>query len=303
MRIFVAGASGTIGVPLVRALVAAGHQVTAMTRTPQKVAMLEALGATPVVADAFDAVALHRALVDAKPTHVMHQLTALPKSGPKRVADLALTNRLRDEGTRNLLAAAIAAGAKRFIGGSFALIGGKSGGPASRGVDAAGDAVRSMESQILDASRSGKIEGIVLRYGGFYGPGNPMTDDLLDRIRRGRLFTIRNDRGLLPFVHRADAVSATVAALDHGRPGSVYDIVDDRAISFSEMALTAAELMGAPRPRAIPLWIPKLLMPFFARFIAARVPLSNAKARAELGWRPAYPTVRDGLSRTLSRAA
>jgi 2-alkyl-3-oxoalkanoate reductase len=303
MRIFIAGASGTIGVPLVRALVGAGHQVTAMTRSPEKAAMLKGLGATPVVADAFDAVALRRAVVDAKPTHVIHQLTALPKTGPKRSADLTLTNRLRDEGTRNLLAASIAAGAKRLIGGSFALAGGGLQAPGVTGIDAVGDAVRSMESQIVEASRAGRIEGIVLRYGGFYGPGNPMTDDLLDRIRRGRLFAIRNDQGLLPFIHLDDAVSATVAALDRGRPGGVYDIVDDRAISFSDVARTAAELMGAPQPRAIPLWIPKLLMPYFARFIAARVPLSNAKARAELGWQPAYPTMRDGLAKTFSRAA
>lgn len=303
MRIFVAGGSGTIGVPLVRGLVAAGYQVTAMTRTPDKAAHLRALGAEPVVVDAFDAAALGRAVVAARPSHVIHQLTALPRTGPKRIADLAATNRLRDEGTRNLIAAALAARAARFIGGSFALIGARNDRQTAGGHDAAADAVKSMETQILDANRAGRIEGLVLRYGAFYGPGNPMTDDLLERIRSGRLFTIRNDRGLLPFIHLDDAVSATIAALDRGQPGSVYDIVDDRAMSFSEIAATAAELMGVRRPAAVPLWIPKLLMPYFASVISARVPLSNARARAELGWRPAYPTIRDGLARSLGRAA
>src|SRR5205085_12286215 len=113
---FVAGASGTNGVRLVRALVGAGHSVTAMTRTPEKQSMLASLGANPVVADALDAPAVARAIVNARPTHVIHQLTALPKRGPKRTADLAATNRLRDEGTRNLIAAAVRAGATRFIG-------------------------------------------------------------------------------------------------------------------------------------------------------------------------------------------
>jgi len=301
MRVFVAGASGTIGVPLVKALVAAGHHVTAMTRTPSKQAGLVALGATPVVADALDAAAVRRVVVDARPTHVIHQLTALPKDGPKRTADLVATNRLRDEGTRHLLAAAVDAGATRFIGGSFAWL--RDEPEAPEGTRDAIRAIQSMESQIVEASRPGRIEGIVLRYGGFYGPGNPMTDDLIERIRRGRLFAIRNDHGLLPFIHLEDAVSATLAALDHGRPGGIYDIVDDRAMSFSDVVATIATLVGAPRPRAVPLWVPRLLMPYFARVLSLHLELSNARARAELGWRPMYPTIREGMASALRRAA
>src|SRR6188508_709757 len=122
MRIFVAGASGTIGVPLVRALVAGGHDVTAMTRSPEKQSGLRALGATPVVADALDREALIAAVASVRPTHVIHQLTALPKEGVRSPKDLEATNRLRIEGTRNLLDAAIRAGARRFIVGSFALL-------------------------------------------------------------------------------------------------------------------------------------------------------------------------------------
>jgi nucleoside-diphosphate-sugar epimerase len=153
MRVFVAGGSGTIGVPLVRSLVLAGHHVTATTRSPEKQDMLRALDATPVVVDALDVDALTGAVRSASPTHVIHQLTALPKIGPRSAAELEPTNRLRDEGTRNLLRAAIAAGATRLIGGSFALIGAA---PASASADPriarAGSAVRSMESQITSAA-------------------------------------------------------------------------------------------------------------------------------------------------------
>ena len=164
MNVFVAGGSGAIGVPLIRQLVAAGHQVTASTRSEKNAAMLRALGATPAIVDALDVEALTRAVVAARPTHVVHQLTALPKGGPRSARDLEATNRLRIEGTRNLIAAATAAGATRIVGGSFALIGAPGSGVAKE-VQPAATAVRSMESQILDASRSTAIEGVVLRYG------------------------------------------------------------------------------------------------------------------------------------------
>jgi nucleoside-diphosphate-sugar epimerase len=165
------------------------------------------------------------------------------------------------------------------------------------------DAVRSMESQIVAASRSRTIEGVVLRYGIFYGGGTSITDDLLARARRGRLFSIRNDPGLLPFVHIDDAVNATVKALDHGRPGVTYDIVDDRPSSFSEVAAAAAQLVGRRAPRAVPLWVPRMLTPYRARFLTLHLSLSNAQARNELGWRPLYPTVVEGLSKAVANAA
>jgi len=157
MNVFLAGGSGAIGIPLVRALVAGGHQVTALTRSASNAPKLRALGATPAVADALDAGALRRVVASAHPTHVIHQLTALPKGGPRSARDLAPTNRLRTEGTRNLLDAAIAAGAGRIVGGSFALFGAASTMPIPAEQEAA-DAVRSMESQILDASTRGLIK-------------------------------------------------------------------------------------------------------------------------------------------------
>jgi nucleoside-diphosphate-sugar epimerase len=302
VRIFVAGGSGTIGVPLVRSLVQAGHQVTATTRSPGKQGMLSALGATPVVVDALDADALAAAMRSASPTHVIHQLTALPRTGPRRASELEPTNRLRDEGTRNLLNAAIAVKATRLIGGSFALIGAAPA-PAPAAVDsrieAAGDAVRSMESQITNAARARAIEGIVLRYGMFYGAGAPSTQELVDLVRRRRLPAIWHDRGQLPYIHLDDAVSATIAALDRWRSGETYDIVDDQAMSFSDMVRALAAAAGAPKPFTIPGWLLRLVMPYMARLLAIRLPLSNAKGAAELSWHPRYPTIHEGLAQTL----
>jgi nucleoside-diphosphate-sugar epimerase len=285
MNVFLAGGTGAIGLPLVRALVARGHQVTALTRAAANEPMLRAIGATPAVADALDADALRRVVIAARPTHVVHQLTALPKGGPKSTSDLAPTNRLRTEGTKNLLAAAVAAGATRLVGGSFALMGSpRDDIPA--GARQAADAVRSMESQILEASARGLIEGVVLRYGLFYGPDNGMTQQMIALARRRLLPTVRGDRSLLPLIHVDDAASATVAALERAPAGSTYDIVDDRAVSMSDMVRAIAESGGAPRPFAVPSWLLRLLAPYVARMLAVRLPLSNAKASVELGWRP-----------------
>jgi nucleoside-diphosphate-sugar epimerase len=302
MNAFVAGGSGAIGVPLVRALVAGGHQVTASTRSSANASMLRGLGATPAIVDALDGDALTRAVVAAHPTHVIHQLTALPKGGPRSAKDLISTNRLRIDGTRNLLAAAIAAGARRFIGGSFAPIGALTADVPADLKDAS-DAVRSMESQILDASSARAIEGIVLRYGMFYGPETASTIEMLTMARRRMLPRIRGDRSLLPCIHVDDAARATVAALERGPAGSTYDIVDDEPVSFSAIVQAIAEAAGAPAPIALPLWVPRLVAPFMTRMISMRLPLSNAKARVELGWQPLYPSMRQGLRQLARHAA
>jgi len=303
VRVFLAGGSGAIGVPLIRALTAAGHQVTALTRSAANASTLRALGATPAVADALDAEALRRVVVEAKPTHVIHELTAIPKGGVRSARDLAPTNRLRVEGTRNLIEAAVAAGAKRIVSGSFAMFRGAPSSDVPPDMREASEAVRSMEFQTLEANRTARIEGVVLRYGLFYGPDAGSTVQMIAMAKRRLLPTIRGDRGLLSNIHVDDAASATVAALERAPAGSVYDIVDDRPVSFSEIAASLADAARAPRPFAVPAWLPRLLMPYMARMIALRLPLSNEKARAELGWRPAYPTIREGLAQTLQHAA
>ena len=309
MRVFVAGGTGTIGVPLVRALVARNHLVFATTRSSDKQSLIRGLGASPVVVDALDAAALDKAVGEAAPTHVVHELTALPKAGPRSAQELEPTNKLRDEGTRNLLRAAIAAGAQRIVVGSFALTGAGPQQTSNADLNRAAAAVRSMESQVLDAAHRRDIEGVVLRYGLFYGPGNPATDDLIARVRKRRVPRVRNDRGQLPYIHLDDAVAATVAALDRGTSGSVYDIVDDHPTSFSEMVTELASVAGAPPPWTVPAWLLRMAAPYVARLLTLQVRLSNARARDDLGWAPMFPSYREGLRQyrvppvTLNRGA
>jgi nucleoside-diphosphate-sugar epimerase len=301
MNVFIAGGTGAIGVPLTRALLAQGHRVTASTRSASKAAMLQQLGATPAIVDALDAEALRRAVASARPTHVVHELTALPKGGAKSARDLEATNQLRIAGTRNLIAAAVDAGAVRIVAGSFAPMAGV--GPGMADLQAAAAAVHSMESQILDASRAGAIEGVVLRYGLFYGPEAASTIEMMAMARRRMLPAIRGDRSLLPCIHVDDAASATVAALERARAGSTYDIVDDEPVSFSEIVRATASAAGAPPPIAVPLWLPRLVAPFMAKMISLRVALTNQKALAEMEWRPSYPNIRAGLAQVRAHAA
>jgi 2-alkyl-3-oxoalkanoate reductase len=303
MRIFVAGGSGTIGIPLVRALVAAGHQVTALTRSPGKQSELRVLGATPAVADALDREALIAAVVAARPTHVIHQLTALPKDGtPRGPRDLEATNRLRIDGTRNLLDASIKAGARRFIVGSFALLSPRGPAAAESENEAAG-AIRSMETQVMEAARRGSIEGVILRYGMFYGLETPSTAKMIEMVRKRRLPVVRGDASRLPLIHVDDAVSATLAALDRAPAGSTYEIVDDQAVSMTDVVQALAKYTGSPAPFKVPAWLPRLIAPYMARMTSMQMPLSNAKAKAELGWTPKYATMREGLAEMFSRAA
>lgn len=297
MNVFVAGGTGAIGVPLVRALVAAGHSVTALTRHQSKTPQLRALGATPAVADALDHEGLRAALEMARPTHVIHQLTALPKDGPRRVRDIESTNRLRIDGTRNLLEAAINAGARRLIVGSFA--------PLSHveESDPGVDAVHSMETQVLDASKRGVIEGVVLRYGMFYGLEASSTVAMIEMVRKRMLPVVRGDVSRLPVIHLDDAVSATVRALDAAPAGSVYDIVDDRSVSFAEIVQALAEYTGSKPPLTVPAWLPRLVAPYMMRVTSLQLSLSNTKAKKELNWRLRYPTLKEGLAQMFPRAA
>ena len=301
MNILVAGGSGAIGIPLVQQLVAAGHHVTALARSPGKEGALRALGATPAIADALDHDALMRAVAVAHPAVVIHQLTALPTHGPRRRTDLEATNRLRIDGTRNLLDAAITAGTRRFVVGSFAMLSPRE--PRALPADPAAEAVRSMESQVLEATRAHLIEGVILRYGLFYGPDNAATLKMVEMIRRRWLPVIRGDAGQLPYIHIDDAVSATIAALDRAPAGSLYDIVDDQPVSLTDIVTTIAQYTGSAKPLTVPAWLPRLIAPYMARLTSLRMPLSNQKAKLELGWQPRYSTVRDGLAQMLRHAA
>lgn len=315
MRVFVAGATGTLGVPVVRALVAGGHHVTGLTRSAEKRGVLERLGAVPAIADALDSAGLERVVREAAPTHVLHLLTALPRNGPVRMAHIRPTLRLKIDGTANLLKAAIAAGAKRIVGESIIYAYGFGardglvteadplGGPESvPWLDEVIHGTRSLETQLLAADRAGLIEAIPLRFGFFYGAQSPSTRFSMRMLLVRGLPVIRGaEDGRAAFIHLDDATSATIAALERGTAGEVYNVVDSDPVSMNEFFRRAAEASGAPRPWRLPLWIARLTMPYAATMMTTRLVISNHKAMRDLAWWPAYPSSVEGL-RQVARA-
>jgi 2-alkyl-3-oxoalkanoate reductase len=308
MRVFVAGATGALGRRLVPLLVANGHQVTAMTRSVGKTMDLYAAGAEPVVADALDRDAVLAAVTAARPDAVVHQLTDLAGVTDLRKFDqgFAATNRLRTEGTDHLLEAARAAGAGRFVAQSFAgWPFARVGGPVKTEDDPLDpdppaelrrtlDAIRYLESAVLGAE---DLEGVVLRYGGFYGPGTSAGEGgyMLDDLRRRRFPVIGAGTGVYSFVHIDDAATATLAALERAAPG-IYQIVDDDPAPVSAWLPALAAAAGARPPRRVPAWLARLLAGEHAVVLMTEVRgASNAKVKRELGWRPAHPSWRQGF--------
>jgi len=308
MKVLVAGATGALGKQLVPRLVARGHAVAGITRTQAKGEALRALGATPVVADALDPDAVARAVAQAEPDVVVHQLTALSGSLDMRHfdRDFAQTNRLRTEGTDHLLSAARAAGARRFVaqsyaGWPFARTGGLVKGEAdpldplpARAMRSTLDAIRHLEAAVTGAEG---IEGIVLRYGGFYGPGTSLAPDgeQTALIRRRRVPIVGDGAGVWSFVHIDDAAEATAIAVERGAPG-IYNVVDDEPAPVREWLPAAAQALGAKRPLRVPRLVGRLLAGEAAVVMMTEVRgASNAKARRELGWEPRHPSWRTGL--------
>ncbi|HEU0023264.1 MAG TPA: NAD(P)-dependent oxidoreductase [Thermoleophilaceae bacterium] len=316
MRVFLAGGSGVVGERLVPALAQAGHTVVALTRSPGKIEAVRALGAEPAVADALDREALEAAVREAQPEAVIHQLTAIPdRLNVRKIArDFEFTNRLRTEGTDNLLEAARAAGARRFVAQSFAgWPYARVGGPVKDeddplDSDSPGqmrpilDAIRHLESAVTGAA---DLEGIVLRYGPFYGPGTSMAADgaIVEEIRKRRFPIVGSGGGVWSFVHVDDVASATVAALERGRPG-IYNIVDDEPATVSEWLPVVAEAAGAKPPRRVPAWVGRLASgPHGVAMMTDIRGASNAKAKRELGWQPAHSSWREGFRVELGGAS
>lgn len=300
MRVLVAGASGAIGMPVVRLLRKAGHEVIALHRSAESRARLAGTGAVLVRADVLDRDALAQALGGQRVDAAIAELTALKKI-PLRHAGMAATNRLRTEGTANLLAAARRLGALRFLTASmvFGYGFGDGGGrvlteagpfapPGHGRLEAHLAALRANEQQVLAADG---IDGIALRYGQFYGPG--ASDTLVAALRRRRV-PVTCSGGPLPWVYIDDAAAATVAALLLGERGTAYNIADDQPVSRTAMLTAMAHAVGAPPPPAVPR---RLLAaaPFAQAIATSSLRVSSAKAKAELGWTPQVPTYRDGL--------
>ena len=307
MRIFIAGASGAVGQPLVRRLAEAGHEVHGMTRTPAKTARLRELGAQPVVADALDRDAVMAAVLEVRPEVIVHQLTAIATMGRNLDASFVTTNRLRTEGTDHLIAAARAAGTRRFVAQGFAPWTYKrEGGPAKaeddpletdppKHVHETLRAIRYLEAAVTGAK---DLEGIVLRYGGFYGPGTGLArgGDMLEAVVKGRFPIVGDGGGVWSLIHIEDAATATVAAIERGRPG-VYNITDDEPAPVRDWLPALAEAVGARRPRHMPGFLGRLLLgPAFYTMMTSLRGASNAKAKRELGWTPTYPSYRQGFA-------
>jgi nucleoside-diphosphate-sugar epimerase len=308
MRVFVAGATGAIGRRLVPLLVARGHDVVAMTRRPENEKGLRAAGARPVIADALDPVSVRKAVVDARPDVVVHQLTSLSRAGSLRRFDrrFAATNELRTKGTDHLLEAAVAAGARRFVAQSYA------GWPYARegGLVKVEDdpldprpprhvretlaALRHLEEAVLGTEG---IEGLVLRYGAFYGPGTSIAEDgdLVELVRRRRFPVMGSGDGVWSFVHVDDAATATALAVEAGEPG-VYNVVDDEPAPVRRWLPELAAAVGAPPPRRVPAAVGRLAAGEVGVSLMTHVRgASNVKIKERLGWSPRYASWRSGF--------
>jgi nucleoside-diphosphate-sugar epimerase len=305
MRVFVAGASGAIGRPLVRQLVAAGHEVTGMTRREERAEKIRAAGAEAVVCDVFEAEELREAVASARPEAVIHMLTALPERYAPKSDYLAPTNRIRVEGTRNLIAAARAAGASRIVAESIAFAYRPQGGwikdeeaplfddaPGRFGV--AFGAIAELERLVLEAEG---IESVALRYGWLYGPGTyyDRGGQQADEVMKRRFPIVGKGTGTFSFVHVEDAAVATVAAVERGAPG-IYNVVDDEPAPMRDWVPAFAEAIGAKPPRRVPVWLARLIAGSAAANSATQLRgASNAKAKRELGWQPSCASWRQGF--------
>ncbi len=304
MNVFIAGGTGAIGRVLVPFLVGAGHRVVALTRSADRAAQLQRMGAAPVIGDVYDPARLADWVAQSQAEVVLHQLTAF---GTRDGDPYAETIRVRIEGTRNLVAAARAAGARRFIAQSISFMCSPSGsgltdedtplhldGPAA--VLALAQAVASLERQTLEA---GELSGTVLRYGWFYGPGtsyDPQLGSIPNAIRGGAMPIVGAGAGTYSFIDLRDAAAATMKVLALEASTGIYNIVDDSPVRLSEWLPFAARLLGAPPPGHMDETAAR------AKFGDLRVyymnqqrGASNAKAKRELGWQPAFPSWRAGF--------
>jgi nucleoside-diphosphate-sugar epimerase len=307
MRVFVAGATGAIGSPLVATLIRRGHEVTGTTRSVERARALEAAGATPTVVDALDREAVKGAVAEAAPDVIVHELTAIPPEFNPRRFDQAFaqTNRLRTEGTDHLIAAAEAAGVRRFVTQSFAAW------PyARRGswvkteddpldddppaqVRRTLDGIRYLERATLD----GSFDGLALRYGGFYGPGSGLdrTGPIADAVRRRRFPIVGSGAGVWSFIHLVDAAEATALAVERGAPG-IYNVTDDEPAAVRDWLPVFADAIGAPPPRHVPVWLGRLFGGELGVTMMTELRgVSNEKAKRELGWELRYPSWRQGF--------
>ena len=305
MRVFVAGASGALGSRLVPQLIDAGHHVVGTHMSPASAELVRTLGAEPVALDLLDASAVCKAVLDARPDAIIHEVTALSgaKYGRNLNKTLAGTNRLRVEGTDALLAAARQAGVGRVVAQSFAPYRYAREGGAVKSEDDPLDATTLPNTAETFAAMTHledavtEFGGIALRYGLFYGAAN---DGLIEPVRKRQFPIVGDGGGIMPFVHLDDAAAATVLALEHDTP-AIYNIVDDEPAPAREWLPAMAEALGAKPPRKLPAWLAQLFAGKANVVLATEARgASNAKAKRELGWTPRYHSWRQGFPATYS---
>jgi nucleoside-diphosphate-sugar epimerase len=308
MRVLVAGATGVIGRQLVPLLTSVGHEVVAMSRSPRRADAAERAGATVVLADALDRAAVARAVRDAAPDAVVHLLTAIPeKVNPWRMSrDFGPTNRLRSEGTRNLLDAAEDAGVRRVVTQGLAYIYEPADGPADEDARLWREPPRQFTSIM---SALGELEwrthdagGVVLRFGHLYGPGTAFdpAGPFVGMIRGRKLPIVGGGTATFSFTHTHDAATAVVAALDKDAADAL-NVVDDEPARVGEWLPALARMLGAPRPVSIPAPLARLAVggwgvAFMTRLRGA----DNTRAKLHLDWRPRYASWRDGFADELA---
>jgi nucleoside-diphosphate-sugar epimerase len=307
MRVLVAGASGVIGRRLVPMLIAAGHEVAGMTRSEQRADAIRAAGAEPVVCDVFDASLLRDRVTAAAPEVVVHELTDLPPAlDPRKAAEqMAGNDRVRTEGTANLVSAALAAGARRMVAQSIAFVYAPTGSGLKDEQDSLFDdspppwsrsvrAVAELERLVTD---TGGLDGLVLRYGFFYGPGSTYASDggLAAQVRARRFPVVGKGEGVFSFIHVDDAAAATVAAVGRGRPG-IYNIVDDDPAPLRDWLPLYAEQLRAKKPWRVPKFIARIAAGRYGVMLATELRgASNERAKRELDWQPRYASWRQGF--------
>jgi nucleoside-diphosphate-sugar epimerase len=309
MRVFVAGATGAVGKSLVPLLVANGYEVVGTTRSIEKERWLREVGATPVIIDGLDRNAVMQAVMRAEPEIVVHELTGLvgAKNFKKFDDEFALTNRLRTEGTDYLLEAARAVGARRFIAQSYGNWNYARTGSRLKSEEDPFDPTppanqrKTLEGIVyLEQTVTGAtdIEGIALRHANHYGPGTgfALDGDLVELVRKRQLPVIGDGGGVWSFIHVDDLAEATIAAIERGTPGSIYNIVDDEPLPAAVWIPALAEAVGAKAPRHVPVWLGKLAAGEVGVSMMTQIRgTSNQKAKRELGWKPRYVSVRDGF--------
>lgn len=299
MRVLVAGATSVPGIPVVRELVERGHEVLGVTRSAGKAGLISAQGAQPAVADVLDAAQIDSLVAGFAPETVVSLLTTLPKLGPKRMKDFEPAKRLWSRGAGNLVAAAQRAGVRRVVAESVIFAYGYSptgpdlidesdpcpGPPPPGGAEMLA-ALRGMERTVLESGQHTGTEGIVLRYGVFYGPG-VTHDELFHKLAKWGAMPAMTGGGPLSWVHIDDVARATADALDKGTGGRIYNIVDDRPQSFGDYVRELNTRLHRPPPLPVPPSLVRLVAPYAATaFGSAWLPLSNARAKAELGFAP-----------------